>query len=125
SSDLDFLLELLKDNGASPLASATHKFFTDGMKPQNGRYWRNTGVDAEPVYERIQTNQLRDDDSLEEQILHRLLVSTRGDDKTWKAVDGKTLPSYDAVRKYFGLLRGTIYPEANGWSIRLTSDYAQ
>ncbi len=124
SSDLEYLLDLLKDKGTSPITPVTHKFFADAMKSQNGRYWRNTAVDAEPVFERVQTNQLRDDDSLEQQILHRLLISNRTDDPTWKPVDGKKLPAYEAVRKHFGLLRGTIYPEANGWSIRLISDYA-
>ncbi len=123
ASDKEYLVSLLK-GGVPAAEKSTQLFFSGESKIVScGRYWRNTMLDAEPVFLRIKSSQLDSDDSLEQQVLYRLLVAKRKDDASWKPVDGGKLPDFAAISQYFGKARGSIYPEADGWSLRLISEY--
>jgi hypothetical protein len=122
ATHIDFLIKILDkmDSRDQLSAAADYQIVQTeldklGVPEVCARIFTRTDEQSRAVYELIKSGEMPESESM----LGRLLNSMLGDAKTGvprkQRIDGKNLPDYDAVRRYFGPSGTIVTSEPDGW----------
>ena len=124
STHLDFLRCVLKPRDADDRLSESEdvrwvnaELERVGAGNDCARYFIRTDEAYRPTYELIRQGRMPESESLFGRILNRLLGPEDQDILREQAIDGSTLPDFEAVRRYLGPAGAFVRSEPEGWFI--------
>ncbi len=86
----------------------------------SAKFFLRTDEAYRPIYELLRQGKMPESETLVGRILNRLLAPAEEEDEgvlRQQKIDGRKLPEFEMVRRYFGPAGTTIRSQENGWTI--------
>jgi hypothetical protein len=95
----------------------TQQLVEIGPGEHSFRMFSRTEDEYRPTYELIRTGQMPESKTVLGKILNSFLGSGKEGELRPQKIDGRNLPDFEAVRRYFGPAGTTVRTENDGWLI--------
>jgi len=88
--------------------------------PRSAKFFVRTDEAYRPIYELLRQGKMPEAETLLGRLLNRMLSPAEGDDEHLlreQKIDGRQLPEFEMVRRYFGPMGTAVRSEDDGWFI--------